>query len=347
MKIVCVCDAGVPEMLMQKMRGLPGCEAVLYTEKTLMDIKAITVMGRNAEVNGPESCPVTEEMLQAVRDADALVVHTAPVNRAVLDAAPALKYVGVLRTGVENVNVPLCTQRGIAVYNADGRNAVAVADQTVAMMLCEMRNIARGHAALMSGKWVKVFPNVYDSHDMRSCTVGILGVGKIGSLVARRLRGFGCRILGCDPYLPEEEILARGCDEAVGKEELLRRSDFVTMHMVYKEGDPHLIGEEELALMKKSAILVNCARAGLVDTEALAAALRDKRIGGAAIDVFDIEPLPEGHPFLSLPNVTLTPHSAGTTVDAFSNSVDIIRSQFEQLLAGKTPANQINGSLPA
>ena len=105
--------------------------------------------------------------------------------------------------------------------------------------------------------------------------------------------------------------------------------------------------EEELALMKKSAILVNCARAGLVDTEALAAALRDKRIGGAAIDVFDVEPLPEGHPFLSLPNVTLTPHSAGTTVDAFSNSVDIIRSQFEQLLAGKTPANQINGSHPA
>ncbi len=342
MKIVCVCDAGVPEMLMQKMKGLPGCEVELYTEKTLTDIKAITMIGRIAEVHGAESCPVTPEMLQAVRDADAVVVHTAPVNSAVLDAAPALKYVGVLRTGVENVNVELCTQRGIAVYNADGRNAAAVADQTVAMMLCEMRNIARGHAALMAGKWVKVFPNVYDSHDMANCTVGILGVGKIGSMVARRLRGFGCKILGCDPFLPEGEILARGCDEAVDKQTLLRRSDFVTMHMVYKEGDAPLIGAAELALMKKSAILVNCARAGLVDTQALAAALREKRIGGAAVDVFDEEPLPEGHPFLSLSNVTLTPHSAGTTVDAFANSVAIIRGQFEQLLAGGTPRNRVN-----
>ena len=342
MKIVCVCDAGVPEMLMKMMQGLPGCEVSLYTEKTLMDIKAITMMGRNAEVNGAESCPVTAEMLQAVRDADAIVVHTAPVNRAVLDAAPAVKHVGVLRTGVENVNVELCSQRGITVYNADGRNAAAVADQTVAMMLCEMRNIARGHAALMAGKWTKVFPNVYDSHDMANCTVGILGVGKIGSLVARRLSGFGCRILGCDPFLPEAEILARGCHEAVSKEELLRRSDFVTMHMVYREGDAPLIGAEELALMKKSAILVNCARAGLVDTQALIAALQEKRIGGAAIDVFDAEPLPEGHPFLSLPNVTLTPHSAGTTVDAFANSVSIIRGQFQQLLDGQTPKNKVN-----
>ena len=320
MKIVCVCDAGVPEMLMKKMQGLPGCEVTLYTEKTLMDIKAITVMGRTAEVSGAESCPVTAEMLEAVRDADALVVHTAPVNSAVLDAAPALKHVGVLRTGVENVNVTLCTQRGIRVYNADGRNAAAVADQTVAMMLCEMRNIARGHAALMAGKWVKVFPNVYDSHDMCNCTVGILGVGKIGTLVAKRLSGFGCRILGCDPFLPPEEILARGCDEAVDKQELLCRSDFVTMHMVYKE-----------------------ARAGLVDTQALVSALEQKRIGGAAIDVFDAEPLPEGHPLLKLSNVTLTPHSAGTTVDAFANSVGIIRGQFEQLLAGETPRNLING----
>ena len=329
-------------MLMQKMKGLPGCDVELYTEETLLDIKAITVAGRNAEVNGPESCPATEKMLAAVRDADAIVVHIAPVNRAVLDAAPNLKYVGVLRTGTENVNVALCTERGIAVYNAEGRNAVAVADQTVAMMLCEMRNIARGHAALMAGKWVKVFPNVYNSHDMCNCTVGILGVGKIGTLVARRLRGFGCRIIGCDPFLPESEVLARGCDEAVSKEELLKRSDFITMHMVYKEGDPYLIGEAELAAMKKTAVLVNCARAGLVDTQALAAALEQGRIGGAAIDVFDEEPLPEGHPFLKLPNVTLTPHSAGTNVDAFSNSVDIIRAQFEQLLRGETPRNRIN-----
>lgn len=342
MKIVCICDAGVPEMLMQMMKGLPDCDIELYTEQSLMDIRALTMALRQAEVSGAESCAVSEELLAAVRDAEAIVTHAAPVNRAVLDAAPDLKYVGVLRTGTENVNVQLCTERGIRVINAEGRNAVAVADQTVGMMLSEMRNIARGHAALMNGNWVKMFPNVYYSRDMKNCTVGIIGVGKIGSMVAQRLKGFGCRILGCDIFLPEEEILRRGCDEAVSKEELLKRSDIVTMHMVYESGDPALIGEEELALMKKSAILINCARAGLVDTAALVDALAAGRLGGAAVDVFEEEPLPEDHPYLSLPNITVTPHSAGTTIDAFGNSVAIIRGQFEQLLSGQQPSNLIN-----
>lgn len=342
MKIVCICDAGVPEMLMQMMKGLPGCEVELYTEQTLTDVKALTMALRQAEVSGAESCSASGEMLAAVKDAEAIVTHSAPVNKAVLDAAPGLKYVGVLRTGTENVNVELCTERGIKVINAEGRNAVAVADQTVGMMLSEMRNIARGHAALMNGQWVKMFPNVFYSRDMRNCTVGIIGVGKIGSMVAERLKGFGCRILGCDIFLPEEEIIRRGCDEAVSKEELLRRSDIVTMHMVYEAGDPALIGEEEIALMKKTAILINCARAGLVDTDALVKALSEGRLGGAAVDVFEEEPLPEDHPYLKLPNVTVTPHSAGTTIDAFGNSVAIIRGQFEQLLSGAEPANLIN-----
>lgn len=342
MKIVCICDAGVPEMLMQMMKGLPGCEVELYTEQTLTDVKALTMALRQAEVSGAESCSASGEMLAAVKDAEAIVTHSAPVNKAVLDAAPGLKYVGVLRTGTENVNVELCTERGIKVINAEGRNAVAVADQTVGMMLSEMRNIARGHAALMNGQWVKMFPNVFYSRDMRNCTVGIIGVGKIGSMVAERLKGFGCRILGCDIFLPEEEIIRRGCDEAVSKEELLRRSDIVTMHMVYEAGDPALIGEEEIALMKKTAILINCARAGLVDTDALVKALSEGRLGGAAVDVFEEEPLPEDHPYLKLPNITVTPHSAGTTIDAFGNSVAIIRGQFEQLLSGAEPANLIN-----
>jgi D-3-phosphoglycerate dehydrogenase len=210
------------------------------------------------------------------------------------------------------------------------------------MMLCEMRNIARGHAALMAGKWIKTFPNVMYSHDMKNCTVGIIGVGKIGTLVAQRLKGFGCRILGCDLYLPEDEIIKRGCDEAVSKEDLLKRSDFVTMHMIYNEGDPHLIGAEDLAMMKKTAILVNCARSGLVDTEALVEALKENRIGGAAVDVFDQEPLPEDHPFLSLGNITITPHSAGTSIDAFTNSLVIIMDQFGQILRGEVPRNKVN-----
>ncbi|MBQ6389039.1 MAG: 2-hydroxyacid dehydrogenase [Mogibacterium sp.] len=342
MKVVCICDAGAPEMLMQNAKKLPGCDVELFIDPAMLDIRHLTMVERTAEKGGSEAFEASQELIAAVTGADAIVTHVTPVNKAMLDAAPDLKYLGVMRTGYEHINMDVCNERGVTVFNAEGRNAVAVADQTVALMLCEMRNIARGHAALMNGKWIKTFPNVMYSHDMKNCTVGIIGVGKIGTLVAQRLKGFGCRILGCDLFLPEEEILRRGCDEAVSKEELLRRSDFVTMHMIYNEGDPHLIGAEELAMMKKTAILVNCARSGLVDTDALIAALQENLIGGAAIDVFDQEPLPEDHPFLSLPNVTLTPHSAGTSIDAFMNSAVIILGQFEQILRGETPRNKVN-----
>ncbi|MBQ3429089.1 MAG: 2-hydroxyacid dehydrogenase [Mogibacterium sp.] len=342
MKIVCICDAGAPEMLMQLMHKLPGCEIKLYVNQEMMDIKQLTAVERAAEQGGSEVYEASDELLAALAGADAIVTHCTPVNKAMLDAAPDLKYLGCMRTGIEHINLDVCKERGITVFNANGRNAVAVADQTVAMMLCEMRNIARGHAALMSGKWVKMFPNMMYSHDMKNCTVGIIGVGRIGSMVAERLKGFGCRILGCDLNLPEEEILKRGCDEAVSKEELLKRSDFVTMHMFYKEGDPALIGAEELGMMKETAVLVNCARAGLVDTDALIAALKENKIGGAALDVFDQEPLPEDHPLLSLQNVTLTPHSAGSSIDAFTNSAVIMLEQFSQILSGKEPSNKVS-----
>ena len=170
--------------------------------------------------------------------------------------------------------------------------------------------------------------------------VGIIGVGKIGTMVAARLKGFGCRILGCDIFLSPEEIEKRGC-EPVSKEELLKRSDFITIHMRHEAGQPALIGADEFAMMKKNAILVNCARAGLVDTAALVEALRAHRIGGAAIDVFDEEPLSADSPLLTLDNVTLTPHIAGTTVDAFANSVEIMLRQLSLVLAGETAPNRV------
>ena len=216
MKVVCICDAGVPEMLMQYMKKLPGCDVTLYTEKTLTDIKSLTTCERTAELRGAEACPVSAEMLEAVREAEILVTHVAPVNRAVLDAAPNVKIVGVLR-----------------------------------------------------------------------------------------------------------------------------QSDFVTIHMRHEAGQSALIGADELAMMKKNAILVNCARAGLVDTAALVEALRAHRIGGAAIDVFDEEPLSPDSPLLTLDNVTLTPHIAGTTVDAFANSVEIMLRQLSLLLAGKDAPNRV------
>ena len=344
MKVVCICDAGVPEMLMQYMKKLPGCDVTLYTEKTLTDIKSLTTCERTAELHGAEACPVSAEMLEAVREAEILVTHVAPVNRAVLDAAPNVKIVGVLRTGTENVNLDLCRERGIAVYNAEGRNSTAVADLVVALMLCEMRNIARAHGALVQGKWVKMFPNIMMNRDMCRCTVGIIGVGKIGTMVAARLKGLGrafkMNIVAYDPYLPAH-VFEEQQATSMGIDELLKVSDFVTIHMRHEAGQSALIGADELAMMKKNAILVNCARAGLVDTAALIEALRPHRIGGAAIDVFDEEPLSPDSPLLTLDNVTLTPHIAGTTVDAFANSVEIMLRQLSLILAGKDAPNRV------
>ena len=175
MKVVCICDVGVPERLMAMMKKLPDCEVTCFTEPTLNDVKASKLALRAVEEGGPEAWKVSDEMLEAIKEAEAIVVHVAPVGKTVMDAAPNLKVVGVLRTGVENVDLELCKERGIQVYNAEGRNSVAVADQTVAMMLCEMRNLARGHAAMVSGQWVKMFPNTFYIRDMCQCTVGIIG----------------------------------------------------------------------------------------------------------------------------------------------------------------------------
>lgn len=341
MKIVCICDAGVPPALMEGMKDLPGCEVDIFEEESLMNIDAIMTALRAIEVGGPDAVKVSQGLLDAVQGADAIVCHVAPVGKEVLDAVPGLKYVGILRTGTENVDLELCKEKGIKVYNADGRNSVAVADMTVALMLCEMRNIARSHAALSQGKWLKSFSNANYSHDMNKVTVGVLGVGKIGVMVIDRLKGFGCKIIGCDIYLPPEEIIRRGCDEAVSKEELLAQADIITIHMRYEPGDPPLIGKEEMAAMKDTAILINCARSGLVDTQALADALKAGTIGGAAIDVFDEEPIRPDNPLIGLDNITLTPHSAGTTTDAFANSVTILAEQFKQLIETGDARNRI------
>ena len=145
MKIVCICDAGAPEMLMQMMKKLPGCEIKLHVVPEMMDIRHLTAVERASEKGGAEVYEASDELINALAGADAIVTHCTPVNKAMLDAAPDLKYLGCMRTGIEHLNMDVCNERGITVFNANGRNAVAVADQTVAMMLCEMRNIARGH----------------------------------------------------------------------------------------------------------------------------------------------------------------------------------------------------------
>jgi len=293
------------------------------------------------EKHGPEGEVVDQLILDEGKDANVLMGLFLPVSSKVMDAMPNLKIVGVSRAGLENVNVEEATKRGILVYNVKGRNAHAVSDFTVGMMLAECRNIGRAHHAIQTGEWRKVFPNSAVVPELTGRTVGLVGFGYIGKLVAKKLSGFDVKVVVYDPYTSAEEIQASGC-EKVELNHLLEVSDFVSIHARLTEDNKNMIGEPELGLMKETAYLINTGRAGLVDQDALAKALKEKKIMGAALDVFTIEPIEEGNVFLELDNVTLTTHIAGTTSDALSNSPGLLMKEVKALLTDEDPDFIVN-----
>jgi D-3-phosphoglycerate dehydrogenase / 2-oxoglutarate reductase len=295
------------------------------------------------EKGGPEAVPLPPEITGQIESFDIVVVQFAPVSRAFIEAATALKVLAVLRTGTENVDVPCATKLGIAVLNTPGRLSRAVAECTVGLILAEIRNIARAHARLMDGQWSRSYPNSDVIPELFQRTVGLVGCGAVGNLVAGYLRGFGCRLIACDPFCNS----APPGVQLVELDRLMRESDVVSIHARLTAETEHLIGARELSLMKKTAVLVNTARSGLVDEGALIQALYERRIMGAALDVFDMEPLPPDHPFLQLDNVTLTPHLAGSTRDGFRNSPVLMAEFLTNLLQNREPAPLVNGIRPA
>lgn len=285
------------------------------------------------EKRGPEIETVDETILKEGKDAQALMGLFVPVSSKVMDAMPNLRLVGVSRAGLENVNVDEATKRGILVFNVQGRNAHAVSDFAIGMMLAECRNIARAHNAIRSGQWRKTFVNSDSIPELHGKTVGLVGFGHIGRLVAKKLSGFEVDIVVYDPYTPAEAIEALGAKK-VELEDLLKNSDFISVHARLTAENKKMIGEKEIALMKPTAYFINTGRAGLIDQDALAAALEQKRIMGAALDVFTTEPIPADSPFMTLDNVTLTTHIAGTTTDALTNSPYLLLEDVAKFLNG-------------
>jgi D-3-phosphoglycerate dehydrogenase len=295
------------------------------------------------EANGPEAVPVPGHILQQGAEAQILLVHFAPVSAQIIAGLPELKIIGVARAGVENIDVEAADQRGVLVFNVTGRNAEAVSDFTIGLILAESRNIARSHVALLRGKWRKEFVNTSYCGVLRDKTVGLVGYGRIGRLVARKLKGFGVSIVVYDPYTPASTILEDGC-EPIGVGELFRQSDFISLHARLTAETKQFINAELIAEMKSSAYFINTARAGLVDHRALITALTEKRIGGAALDVFELEPLPPGSPLLELDNVTLTSHLAGVTQDTYRLSMELLYKNLADFLENGRQDNLINPS---
>ncbi|SHJ58126.1 2-hydroxyacid dehydrogenase [Propionispora hippei] len=279
---------------------------------------------------GPDAGQPPAELTQAILDADIVITHHTPLNGALIRSSKA-RYIGVCRAGVENIDVAAAKEKGIQVMRTMGRNAEAVSDFTIALMLAELRNLARGHAALRRGEWKKKYPNSAFMGDMKGKTVGLVGFGYIGKLVARKLSSFNMRLIAYDPFV-KEEVLQESQVEKVSLEELCHQADFISLHARLSKETAGLIGKREFALMKPTAYVINTARAGLIDEQALVEALQNGQIGGAGLDVFWTEPIADKHPLLSMENVTITPHLAGATNDTFRMTPYLLLEELKKVV---------------
>jgi len=287
------------------------------------DRNALNQRNLNIEKHGPEAEPPPIGLTEAVRGADLLLTHFSPVPRAVVEAGSTLKAIGVARGGWENIAVDAATRCGVPVIHIVGRNANAVAEFTLGMMVDEMRNIARSDCAMRNGIWYNRLVHPARCFELRGKTIGLVGFGAIARRLAQLLSGFEVRILAYDPFVPEETVRAFGA-EAASLEDVCRQGDVISLHARLSSGTEGLVGERELAWMKPTAYLINTARAGLVDAEVLFNALERRQIAGAALDVFWQEPLPPDSRWLQLDNLTVTSHLAGTTLDALYYSVELL-----------------------
>ena len=251
------------------------------------------------------------ELLQGV---EVLVTHVAPVSEAVLKAARDLKMIASCRGGPVNINLKAATQRNIPVTYAPGRNARAVAEYTVGMLIAGQRHIAESDAALRQGRWLGTL-YAYDraGTELAGKTIGLIGLGQVGTRVAALLRAFGVRLLGYDPYIDPDVGRELGVELVKELDTLLAESDIVSVHARLSSETRNMINKQTLAKMKRGAYLINNARGKIVDLAALTDALTSGHLSGAALDVFEEEPPPADSPLLRLPQVILSSHLAGSS----------------------------------
>jgi D-3-phosphoglycerate dehydrogenase len=294
------------------------------------------------EVAGPGAVPTPPELIEAAPGAGVLCLHFAPVGADLLAAADELRLVAVARTGLENVDVVAASDRGVAVVPVYGRNASAVAELQLGLMLSESRNIARADASVKAGGWRKEFPG--RRIEVAERTVGMVGFGHVGRQFAGKLAGFGCRLLSYDPYATDEALASAGVTRASTLDEIFRESDFVVVQARHTPETERFIGREQFAQMKPDAYFVNVARSRVVDTDALYEVLAEGRIAGAGLDVFDDEPLPDDSPWRKLDNATITTHFGGDTVDTNRISAALVADVVAEFVRTGRCATAVNAA---
>lgn len=292
---------------------------------------------KEAQVDAKTGLPEAD-LLKVIGDYDALIVRsTTQVTRKVIEAGKRLKVIGRAGVGVDNIDVEAATERGVVVVNAPEESTAAAAEHTVAMMLSLARRIPQADASMRKGRWER---SKFIGVQVVGKTLGVIGLGRVGSDVARKARGLGMKIVGTDPFLSPARAREMGIEFLV-LDKVLAQADFLTLHIPLTSETRHLLGKRELAKVKPGVRIVNVSRGGVIDEAALVQALKSGRVAGAALDVFAEEP-PKSSPLLAMEEVVLTPHLGASTVEAQNRVARTISDHVLAALRGKSVRNAIN-----
>ena len=309
---------------------------VLIAEK--LAPSAVELLGDEVEIRHVDGAD-RAALLPALADADAVLIRSATtIDAEALAAAPRLKVVARAGIGLDNVDIPAATARGVLVVNAPQSNIVTAAEHAVALLLAVARQIPAAHASMVAGQWKR---SSFSGVEIADKTVGVVGLGRIGQLFASRIAAFSTHVIAYDPYLQPARAAALGV-RLVDLATLLAESDIISIHLPRTPETLGLIGAAELATVKPSLIVINAARGGLIDEQALADALTEGRVAGAGIDVYVKEPIPADNPLLTAPNVVLTPHLGASTAEAQDKAGTAVARSVRLALRGDFVPDAVN-----
>jgi len=319
---------------------------VVVTDWTFPDLKIEEqILGPDNVSLVAEKCQNEADLIALVSDADAVITQFARINAAVVGAMKKARVIVRYGVGVDNVDLEAAQSRGIPVCNVPDYCIDEVADQTLAFILASTRQIVPNALHVRAGNWTLATP-LASMQPLRSLTVGVIGFGRIGREVAQRLAVFKCRVLVFDPFVPATEIRKASAEAAESFERLLSESDIVTLHCPSTPQTRRMFNAEAFGKMKAGAIFVNVGRGDLADSTALTATLQAGRLGGAAVDVFDPEPIPADHPILKLPNVILSAHIASASPAAVRKLRESAANIALKAIRGDPLPNVVNGVKP-
>jgi len=331
-----------------KLTNAPGEElpTVIFADKFYMTGEAVKNIERFGKVIMVD-CKTEDEMVKKIQEVKPKVIISEyfKISPPIMDSSPNLRGIVVWGVGYDHIDVNDASERGILVANTRGSNAESVAEHVFGLILGLSRKLIQTDIFVRNGSWVSReetgIPHELIAKDLYGKTIGVVGLGAVGTLVARIGLGFGMRVLAYDPYINTKKAKERGA-ELANLEMLLKESDYVTLHVVLNEETRGMISKKELGLMKQNAYLINSSRGPVIDEEALIQVLKQKKISGAGLDVFAGEPIDPANPLLKLENVIVSPHVAGNSQDALDATSLVVSQETTRILRDEIPKNLVN-----